>query len=107
MKKRAALARALVWEPEIMLFDEPTTGLDPVISQASLNLIEELHRRLRFTGIIVTHAFEEVFRIVDRVAMLHEGIILAEGTPEEILSSEDPIVHQFVTGSIEGPISYH
>jgi len=107
MKKRAALARALVWEPEIMLFDEPTTGLDPVISQASLNLIEELHRRLRFTGIIVTHALGEVFRIVDRVAMLHEGVILVEGTPEEILSSEDPIVHQFVTGSIEGPISYH
>jgi phospholipid/cholesterol/gamma-HCH transport system ATP-binding protein len=89
-----------------MLFDEPTTGLDPVISHASLNLIETLHKRLRFTGIIVTHALAEVFRIVDRVAMLHEGIIIAEGTPEMILSSENPIVHQFVTGSVEGPISY-
>jgi phospholipid/cholesterol/gamma-HCH transport system ATP-binding protein len=107
MKKRAALARALVREPEIMLFDEPTTGLDPVTSHASLNLIEELHQRLRFTGIIVTHALAEVFRIVDRVAMLHEGIIVAEGRPEKILSSENPIVHQFVTGSVEGPISYH
>jgi phospholipid/cholesterol/gamma-HCH transport system ATP-binding protein len=106
MKKRAALARELVWTPEIMLFDEPTTGLDPIIGHAILNLIDTLHKRFQFTGIIVTHELEKVFKIVNRVAMLHEGVILAQGTPEEIVSSEDPIVQQFITGDIEGPISY-
>ena len=106
MKKRAALARELVWAPEIMLFDEPTTGLDPIIGHAILNLIDDLHRRLLFTGIVVTHELEKVFKIVDRVAMLHEGVILAHGTPEEIVSSEDPVVQQFIKGNIEGPISY-
>lgn len=106
MKKRAALARELVWAPEIMLFDEPTTGLDPIIGHAILNLIDNLHKRLRFTGIIVTHELEKVFKIVDRVAMLHEGVILALGTPEEIVSSKDPVVQQFIKGEIDGPISY-
>lgn len=107
MRKRAALAREIVWHPEIMLFDEPTTGLDPVISNAILNLIDTLHKRLNFTGIIVTHEVPEVFRIVDKVAMLHEGVIVAVGTPEEILSSQNPIVQQFIKGETEGPISYH
>jgi len=106
MKKRAALARELVWAPEIMLFDEPTTGLDPIIGHTILNLIDTLHQRLQFTGIVVTHELEKVFKIVDSVAMLHEGVILAHGTPEEIVSSEDPVVQQFIKGDIEGPISY-
>jgi phospholipid/cholesterol/gamma-HCH transport system ATP-binding protein len=106
MKKRAALARELVWAPEIMLFDEPTTGLDPIIGHAILNLIDTLHQRLHFTGIVVTHELEKVFKIVDSVAMLHEGVILAHGTPEEIVSSRDPVVQQFIKGDIEGPISY-
>ena len=106
MKKRAALARELVWAPEIMLFDEPTTGLDPIIGHAILNLIDTLHQRLHFTGIVVTHELEKVFKIVDSVAMLHEGVILAHGTPEEIVSSGDPVVQQFIKGDIEGPISY-
>lgn len=106
MKKRAALARELVWAPEIMLFDEPTTGLDPIIGHAILSLIDNLHKRLQFTGIIVTHELEKVFKIVDRVAMLHEGVILALGTAEEIISSKDPVVQQFIKGEIEGPISY-
>ncbi len=106
MKKRAALARELVWAPEIMLFDEPTTGLDPIIGHAILSLIDNLHKRLHFTGIIVTHELEKVFKIVDRVAMLHEGVILALGTPDEIVSSEDPVVQQFIKGEIDGPISY-
>lgn len=105
MKKRAALARELVWEPEIMLFDEPSTGLDPIIGHAILNLIDGLHKRLCFTGIIVTHEITRVFKIVNRVAMLHEGTIRAVGSPEEILSSEDPVVRQFINGEIEGPIS--
>jgi phospholipid/cholesterol/gamma-HCH transport system ATP-binding protein len=84
MKKRAALARELVCAPEIMLFDEPTTGLDPIIGHAILNLIGNLHQRLHFTGIVATHELlEKVFKIVDRVVMLHEGVIVADGTPEE------------------------
>lgn len=84
MKKRAALARELVWAPEIILFDEPTTGLDPIIGHAILNLIDNLHQRLQFTGIVVTHELEKVFKIVNRVAILHEGVILALVTPEQM-----------------------
>jgi phospholipid/cholesterol/gamma-HCH transport system ATP-binding protein len=105
MQKRAALARELISEPEIMLFDEPTTGLDPIFGHAILDLIDELHRRLRFTGILVTHEIHRVFEIVDRVAFLHDGRIQAQGTPDEILDSGDALVHQFVRGEIEGPIS--
>jgi phospholipid/cholesterol/gamma-HCH transport system ATP-binding protein len=105
MQKRAALARELISEPEIMLFDEPTTGLDPIFGHTILKLIEDLHRRLGFTGILVTHEIHRVFEIVDRVAFLHEGRIQAQGAPDEILESEDPLVRQFVRGEIEGPIS--
>ena len=106
MQKRAALARELVWEPEIMLFDEPTTGLDPIIGHAILNLIEEIHNRMHFTGIIITHELERVFKIVNKVAMLHEGAIIESGRPDDILSSENPHVRQFLSGDTEGPISY-
>jgi phospholipid/cholesterol/gamma-HCH transport system ATP-binding protein len=106
MQKRAALARVLVWQPEIILFDEPTTGLDPIIGHAILQLIEELHRNRKFTGIIVTHELYRVFKIAHKAAMLHEGVIRAVGTPDEILHSEDPVVKQFISGDTEGPISY-
>ncbi len=105
MQKRAALARELISEPEIMLFDEPTTGLDPIFGHAILKLIDDLHRKLGFTGILVTHEIHKVFEVVDRVAFLHEGRIRAQGRPDEILDSEDPLVRQFVKGEIEGPIS--
>jgi phospholipid/cholesterol/gamma-HCH transport system ATP-binding protein len=105
MQKRAALARELISEPEIMLFDEPTTGLDPIIGHAILKLIDDLHKRLQFTGIIVTHEIHKVFEIVDHVVMIHEGQVRAQGVPQDILSSEDPVVRQFVRGEIEGPIS--
>jgi phospholipid/cholesterol/gamma-HCH transport system ATP-binding protein len=107
MVKRAAFARALVTNPEIMLFDEPTTGLDPIIACAILNLIESLHTRFGFTGILVTHEIPTVFRFVQKVAMLHEGKILKVQTPEEIQSSMDPILQQFIAGCVEGPIRYH
>lgn len=107
MIKRAALARALVREPEVMLFDEPTTGLDPIIAHAILNLIDSCHKRLNFTGIIVTHQIPTIFDIVQRVAMLHEGAILITGSPKEICSSKDPIVKQFINGDLEGPLDYH
>jgi len=105
MVKRTALARALVRDPEIMLFDEPTTGLDPIIAHAMLNLIDSCHKRLEFTGIIVTHQIPKVFDIVEKVAMLHRETVLVTGSPEEIVSSRDPIVQQFISGSMEGPIN--
>ena len=106
MIKRAALARALVMRPEIMLFDEPTTGLDPIITHAIHRLIDSCHRRLGFGGIIITHEVPKIFEIVQEVAMLYEGAILATGTPAEILASDNPVVHQFVAGEIDGPMQF-
>ena len=96
MVKRAALARALVGDPEIMLFDEPTTGLDPVTGQSILKLIDSCRRRLSFTGIIVTHEIPKVLAIVDRVVMLHEGLVRAEGTPSDFMGSRDPVIRAFL-----------
>lgn len=98
MVKRAALARALVEEPEIMLFDEPTTGLDPVTGQSILKLIDSCRRRLSFTGIIVTHEIPKVFAIVDRVVMLHEGLVRLEGAPSDFMESRDPVIQAFLSG---------
>ena len=106
MIKRTALARALVTEPEILFFDEPTTGLDPIIARSMLNLFDECHHRFEFTGIIVSHDIPDIFGIVDKVAMLHEGSVLTVCRPEEIQTSEDATVKQFITGSTEGPIRY-
>ncbi len=101
MVKRAALARALARDPEIMLFDEPTTGLDPIIAHAILTLIDSCHKGLQFTGIIVTHQIPRIFGIVQKVAMLYGVTILTMGSPEEFLSSNEPIVKQFVSGNVE------
>lgn len=97
MQKRAALARELVSEPEIMLFDEPTTGLDPVIGNAILKLINDLHKRLGFTGVIVTHEIHKVFEIVDRAALIENGKVRVQGTPRELRSSEDELVRRFLS----------
>jgi phospholipid/cholesterol/gamma-HCH transport system ATP-binding protein len=105
MIKRAALARALVRDPEIMLFDEPTTGLDPIIAHTILTLIDSCHKTLKFTGIIVTHQIPRIFGIVQKVAMLHDGAILVTGSPEEILSSDKPVVKQFISGKMEIPMT--
>ena len=105
MKKRVALARCLVMNPEIVLFDEPTTGLDPLIGKAIHKLIRECQKSLNFTAIIVTHEIPEIFSMVDRVAMLYDGKIIFTGTPEEINASRDPVIHQFIHGELEGPIS--
>jgi phospholipid/cholesterol/gamma-HCH transport system ATP-binding protein len=106
MKKRVALARALVMDPEIMLFDEPTTGLDPVTSSLIQRFIRECHERLKFTGIIVTHEIPKIFEIVDRVALLNQGKIAEVGTPDQILESTHPAVAQFCLGATEGPIEW-
>lgn len=103
MRKRAALARELVLRPEIMIFDEPTTGLDPVSCNAILKLIYDLHERLHFTGIIATHEIPKVFDIVHKVAIIRDGVIMAVGTPEEITTSKDPLVESFLQGVAEEP----
>ena len=104
MRKRVGLARALVMEPELILFDEPTAGLDPVISAVIDELIINLTRRSKVTSIIVTHLMDSAFRVATRLAMLHRGKIVEEGTPEQMRQSNNPVVVQFLSGSTEGPM---
>ena len=101
MRKRVAIARALVTEPEIVFFDEPTTGLDPILVNTIHHLILELHRKFRFTAVMVSHEIPEIFEIADRVAMLHEGMIVEVGPPETVRASANPIVQQFIRGDVE------
>ena len=98
MRKRVAIARALVIEPEIVFFDEPTTGLDPILVNTIHRLIQDLHRRFRFTAVMVSHEIPEIFEIADRVAMLHEGRIVEVGPPTAIQQSETRVVRQFIRG---------
>jgi phospholipid/cholesterol/gamma-HCH transport system ATP-binding protein len=105
MKKRAGLARAIILDPEIILYDEPTAGLDPVMASAINDMVLHTREVLRVTQVVVTHDMESAFRIADRIAMLFEGKIIATGSPQEIKSSGDPIVQQFITGSSRGPIT--
>jgi len=104
MKKRVGLARAIAHEPEILLYDEPTTGLDPIMADAINELIREMKKRLAVTGIAITHDMNSAYRIADRIAMLYEGKIIETGTPDEIRNTRNPIVKQFITGSASGPI---
>ncbi|MFH0809437.1 MAG: ABC transporter ATP-binding protein [Pseudomonadota bacterium] len=104
MRKRVGLARAIALDPEIILFDEPTTGLDPITSSVINHLIADTQRRLNATCVIISHDIEAVFAISDRVAMLYEGKIEAEGGVEEMRTSDNPVVRQFISGSFEGPI---
>lgn len=104
MKKRAALARALITGPSIVLFDEPTTGLDPILVHAIHQLIVDTHRTFGYTAVLVSHEIPEVFDVATRVAMIHEGTIIEQGTPEEILKSSNPLIRQFIEGKLEGPI---
>jgi phospholipid/cholesterol/gamma-HCH transport system ATP-binding protein len=105
MKKRAGLARALVMQPEIVLFDEPTTGLDPLLGRSIHDLIRKVHATFGFTGVIVSHDIPQVFQISDRVAMLANGIIEEIGTTQEFLASKNPVVQQFLRGDVEGPLA--
>ena len=105
MKKRAGLARALVMEPEIVLFDEPTTGLDPLLGKSIHQLIKKMHDAFGFTGVIVSHDIPEVFSISHRVAMLANGVIEEVASTEEFVASQNPVVRQFLQGETEGPIT--
>jgi phospholipid/cholesterol/gamma-HCH transport system ATP-binding protein len=104
MKKRVSLTRALVLEPELILFDEPVAGLDPVMASVIDELVINLSEKSKVTCVIVTHEMDSAFRIATRMAMLYHGKIIEEGTPEEMKKSRNPVVSQFLTGSTEGPI---
>ena len=104
MKKRVGLARAVVLNPKIILFDEPTTGLDPIIKRAIHQLIKDTHAKFGFTAVIVSHEIPEIFDVAQNVAMLFRGRILQHGTPDDIINSTDPAIRQFISGSLDGPI---
>ncbi len=104
MRKRVGLARAVAMRPQIVLFDEPTTGLDPVMTEAINRLIIDTQRNFNLTCVVISHDIQSIFEIGHRIAMLYEGKIIACGTPEELKASRDPVIVQFLAGSIEGPI---
>ncbi len=106
MKKRVGLARAIVMDPKIVFYDEPTAGLDPVMTGVIDKLTIDLTKKLQITSVVVTHDMASVFRIADRIVMLHQGNIVQIGTPDEIKNSANPIVRQFIKGDAEGPISF-
>ncbi len=98
MKKRVALARALITDPEVILFDEPTTGLDPIRKAAVHTMISDYQRKFRFAGVLISHEIPDVFYFSQRIAMLHEGKIIYAGAPEELQKIDDPVVHEFISG---------
>lgn len=105
MKKRVGLARAICMKPKIILYDEPTTGIDPIMADAVNDLIIDLHDKLEITSIVVTHDIVSAYKIGTRVSMLYDGKIIQSGSPDEIKNTTNPIVKQFVTGAAEGPIT--
>lgn len=105
MRRRVGFARAISLEPEILLFDEPTTGLDPVMSDVIADLICEMDQRLQVTAVTITHDMKVAFKIADRISMIHKGVIVETGTSEEFQNSRNPMVQQFIEGRAEGPMT--
>jgi phospholipid/cholesterol/gamma-HCH transport system ATP-binding protein len=105
MKKRAGLARALALEPKVLFYDEPSAGLDPVTSAQIDELIIGLSRKMGVTSVVVTHEMDSAFRIADRMVLLDQGKFITAGTPQQLKESTDPLVHQFIHGLSEGPLS--
>ena len=104
MQKRVGLARAVALDPEILFYDEPTAGLDPIVGGVITQLIGDLSKRLGVTSVVVTHDMVSGFRVADRIIMLYEGKVVASGTPDEIRDTDNPLAKQFVTGAPDGPI---
>jgi phospholipid/cholesterol/gamma-HCH transport system ATP-binding protein len=104
MRKRVGLARAIAMEPEILLYDEPTTGIDPIMADAIDDLIIKMGKELDITSVAITHDMRSAYKIADTIAMLYNGVIIATGSPEEIRHTSDPVVRQFVEGRAAGPI---
>lgn len=105
MRKRVALARAICSRPEIILYDEPTTGVDPITADSINELIKRMHDKLNVTSIVVTHDMKSAYTVADKIAMMYQGKIIAEGTASEIQHSTHPVVHQFINGLSQGPIT--
>ena len=105
MKKRVALARAICIKPEIILYDEPTTGVDPITADTINALIRSLHDKLKVTSLVVTHDMRSAYHIADKIAMMYKGRIILEGAPKQIQGTHDPVVHQFINGLSKGPIT--
>lgn len=105
MRKRVGLARAIAMNPEILLYDEPTTGIDPIMADAINDLIIDMKNKLQVTSIAITHDMVSAYKIADRIAMLYKGTIIETGTPDEIKNTKNEIVKQFITGSAVGPIT--
>lgn len=105
MKKRVSIARALCMEPQIILYDEPTSEVDPISADALNNLIIELRDKLKVTSIVVTHDMSSAYKIADTIAMLYHGEVIADGTPQQIRQSDHPVVKQFINGEARGPIT--
>jgi phospholipid/cholesterol/gamma-HCH transport system ATP-binding protein len=104
MKKRVGFARAIAMNPQCVLYDEPTTGLDPIMADVINNLIIKLARELRITSVVVTHDLASAYKVADRIAMLHDGAVIHTGTPDELRNTDHPLVRQFIEGRAEGPI---
>ena len=107
MARRVAMARAMVLDPELIMYDEPFSGLDPISLGTAAKLIRQLNDTLGMTSIVVSHDLDETFRIADRVIILANGGVAAQGTPDEVRHSTDPLVHQFVNALAEGPVKFH
>ena len=105
MRKRVGLARAIALHPQIVLFDEPTTGLDPVMTEAINELIVETQEKFNLTCVVISHDVQSIFTVGHKIAMLYEGRIIEYGTPDKIKMSSNPVLRQFLSGSLEGPIS--
>ncbi|MBN8548397.1 MAG: ATP-binding cassette domain-containing protein [Deltaproteobacteria bacterium] len=104
IRKRVGMARALITEPKVLLFDEPNTGLDPLVGQEVYDLIKSCKELWGFTGVVISHELPEVFQVSDKIAMLLNGKVIEEGSPQQLASSANPAVQQFLNGRVDGPI---
>lgn len=107
MNRRVSLARAIALDPELVMYDEPFSGLDPISLGTAAHLIRQLNDSLGITSVVVSHEIPETFRMVDKVVMLANGKVVAQGTPDEVRESKDPLINQFVNGLSDGPVRFH